>query len=69
VRVDHRGLDVLAAEKLLDAPDVIAVFEEMGREMSQGVTAGGLRHAGGPERVLEGALGDERVEMVPPASR
>jgi hypothetical protein len=32
VSVDHRGVDVLVAEKLLDRPDVVAVLDQVGRE-------------------------------------
>jgi hypothetical protein len=32
VRVDHGDLDVLVAEKLLDGSEVVAGFEQVGRE-------------------------------------
>lgn len=41
LRVDHRRLDVLVAEQLLDGANVVAVFEQMsGKGMAQGVAAG-----------------------------
>ena len=32
MRVDHRGADVFVAEQLLDGPDVVTGFEQMGGE-------------------------------------
>jgi hypothetical protein len=45
VRGDHRGFDVFMVEQLLGGADVIAMFEQVGRE-------------GVPERVWTDALGD-----------
>jgi hypothetical protein len=42
VRVDHRGLDVLVAEELLDRPDVVPGQEEMGRKGVPQCVAGGV---------------------------
>jgi hypothetical protein len=39
VGVDHRGRDVLVAQKLLNSPDVIVRFKKVG---SEGVAKGGL---------------------------
>ncbi len=30
--VDHRGAHILVPQELLDGPDVVAIFEQMGRE-------------------------------------
>ena len=32
VSVDHRGFDVLVPQQLLDCPDIVARFEQMGGE-------------------------------------
>jgi hypothetical protein len=38
--VDHRRADIPVSQELLDRPDVVAVFEEMGGE---GMARGGAR--------------------------
>ena len=57
VGVDHRGLDALVTEQLLDGADVVAVLEQMGGEgMAQAVAAGGLVDAGGSAGAADGPL-------------
>ena len=69
--VDHRRADIPVSQELLDRPDVIAVFEEMGGEgMAQGVRAGGLGDASLEPRLFHGPLQNRFMEMVaPPLSR
>ena len=40
--IDHGGLDALVTQELLDRPDVISVFEEMGGETVSQRMHGGL---------------------------
>ena len=45
--VDHGGLHVAVAEKLLDCSDVVAALDEVGREgMAKGTTAHSFRNTG-----------------------
>ena len=54
------------AEKLLDGPDVVAVFEEVGGEgMAKGVAVNRFRDGGEAGRVADRALDGGFVEMVP----
>lgn len=47
VRVDHRGLDILVLEQLLDGADAIMVLQEVrGEAVAQGVGADELDDAG-----------------------
>jgi hypothetical protein len=65
VGVDHGGADVLVAEQLLDGPDIVAVFEEVGDEgVAEGVRSGELGDGGGPTGGADGTLDDGFVEMV-----
>jgi hypothetical protein len=41
VRVDHDGAHVAVTEQLLDRPDVVAVFKQVGRERVAERVAGG----------------------------
>jgi hypothetical protein len=70
VGVDHRGRDVAVAQQLLDGADVVTRLEQVGGErVAQGVTGhpfGELRSPGG---LLDGALEDGRVQVVPPETR
>jgi len=53
-------------QQFLDRPDVVSVFEEMGREiMPQGMACGVLLDVGQPCRFLHGTLKDGFVEVVP----
>ena len=69
VGVDHGGGDVAVTEQLLDGADVVAAFEQVGREaVAQGVRADawGGRHArGAAGRPLQDGL----VEVVAAALR
>ena len=43
VGIDHRGADVGVAQEFLDGADVVAPFQQVGREgMTEGVACGGL---------------------------
>ncbi len=43
VGVNHRGLQILVSQKLLDRPDIVSLFEQMGGEgMPKGMTAHGF---------------------------
>ena len=63
--VEDRCGDVLVAEKLLDGPDVVAVFEEMGREgMAKAVAGRSLGERRGARGVADRGLKDGLVEVV-----
>jgi hypothetical protein len=67
VSVDHRGVDVLVAEKLLDRPDVVAVLDQVGREgMAERVAVDGPLDADFVDGLLHGALEDSFVDVVAP---
>ena len=47
MRVDHRGLHVAVAEKLLDGSNVRPTFQQMGgKAMAKGMTTGGFTDSG-----------------------
>jgi hypothetical protein len=53
------------AKELLNSPDVVAVFQQMGRKgVAQRMRRGSLRDAGSPNGILHGALQNGLVEMV-----
>ncbi len=53
-------------EQLLDRPDVVAVFQDMrGERMAEGMAACGLRDAGSKDRLLDRALQNGFVQVVP----
>ena len=55
-------------EEFLDGSDVMAVFQEMGRErVPEGVGAAALGNARLPDRIFHGALEDRLVQVVAPA--
>ncbi len=59
VRVDHGGAHIPVAEELLDGPDVVIVFQQVGSEgVAEGMARGGLGEARRTDRVLYGALED-----------
>ena len=61
--VDHGGRDVAVAEELLDGADVVAGFEEVGREaVAEGVAGRRFGEARRADRLVEGALEDGFVE-------
>ena len=65
VRVDHRGRDIAMPEELLDGSDVVARFEQVGREaVAERVTRSGFRDASRDHRKPESALQDGFVEMM-----
>jgi hypothetical protein len=65
VGVDHRGLDVLMAEQLLDGPDVVAVFEQVGgKGVAEGVTAHRLVDTGQAGRLPHGSLRGTFSQMM-----
>jgi hypothetical protein len=55
VRVNHRRAHVLMTEQLLDGPDVVALFQEVGREGVPEGVAGGRGAAGAPAPQRRGA--------------
>jgi hypothetical protein len=66
--VDHCGLYVAVAEKLLDSADVVACGEQVrGEAMPQGVRTDRLCESSGGGGALYGALNDVGTEMMPPA--
>ena len=65
VCVDHRRADISVSEKLLDGPNVVAVFEEVGREgMAKRVARGPLRDASRGHGPFHRALEHGFVEVV-----
>ncbi len=45
--VNHRGADIPVTQELLNGPDVVATFQQVGRKgMPQGVATGGLEKMG-----------------------
>lgn len=63
--IDHGGTDVLMSEEFLDGANVVAFFEEVGRErMAEGMAAAVLGNAGLADRVCNGALEGAFVCMV-----
>ena len=63
--VDHRRLDVLVAEELLDGADVVSGHEQVGGErVAEGVTAGFLGDAGFADRGIDCFSDDRLVQMV-----
>ena len=66
VGVNHRRADIRVAEELLDGADVVAGFEEMGRErVAEGVTGDSAGDADGERTVVDGALDRALVVMMP----
>lgn len=67
VGVDHRGADVAVAEQLLDRADVVAVFEQVGREgVAQRVAGDALGNAGCRAGAADGALEHGLVQVPAP---
>jgi hypothetical protein len=65
VGIDHRGADVLMAEKLLDGTDVVAGFEEMGSEaVAESMAAGGFGDPSGSNGRGDGPLQRVLVDVV-----
>ena len=65
VRVQHRGRDVLVPQQLLDRADVVAGFQQMGREgMSERMTTHALGNAAPLASLGDRALQDSGVEVV-----
>ena len=65
VGVDHRRRHVRMSEQLLHRADVVAGFQEVGREgVAQGVAAHALGDAGGVGRLADRALRHRVVQMV-----
>src|SRR6478672_10380798 len=65
VRVDHRGADVAMPEQLLDGPDVVAGFEQMGGEaVAQRMRPDGLVETGRTRGELDRALQYGLVHVV-----
>ena len=63
--VDHGGADVFVAEELLDGTDVVAVFQEVGRErVAQRVAGDPLPQTHLPHGNLHSSLDDGFVQVV-----
>jgi hypothetical protein len=66
VGVDHCSVDVPMAQELLDRPDVVAILQQVGRKgVAEGVAADTLGNAGVGHRLLDRALQDRFVKVVP----
>ena len=67
MRVDHRGTYVFVAEQLLDGPDVVTGFEQMGGEgMPKGVAADVFDDSSFADGFLYCPLEDRFVNVVSP---
>ncbi len=65
--VDHGRCDVGVTEQLLDGADVVAGFEQVGREgVAKGVAGGWLGYAGSLDCGTEAALDHGLVQVVAP---
>ena len=65
VGVDHRCADVCVAEQLLDGAEVVAVFEEVGRErVAKGVARCAFGDFGELDRAAQGFLHGGFVEVM-----
>src|SRR3990170_7201867 len=65
VRVDHRGRDILVAEKLLDGADVIAALQQMrGETVPQDMRRHGFCDTSLPCDLRYGALHDLLVQVM-----
>jgi hypothetical protein len=65
VRVNHRRRHVLVTQKLLDRPNIITRFEQVGREtVPERVAARWLWDFGVANRLLDGLLDDGFVEVM-----
>jgi hypothetical protein len=65
VGVDHRGAEVFVAQELLDGSDVVAGFEQVGRErVPEGMASGWLVDAGSAHRLFHRALEDCFMDVV-----
>ena len=63
--VDLGGFHVAVAEEFLDGADIVAVFDEVGREgVAKGVAAYPFGDAGFEDGLVDGALEDRFVHMV-----
>jgi len=57
MRVDHLGPHILVTQQLLDSPDVISIFQQVGGErMTEGVRGNPLDNARRSDRLLDGPL-------------
>jgi hypothetical protein len=66
VGIDHRRAHFPESEEVLDRPDIIPVFQEMGSErMPEGVACDGLRDPGPLAGIFDCPLDDGVVEVVP----
>ena len=66
VRVNHRRLQVPVTQKLLDRADIVALFEQVGRErMPKRMTARGLLDAHVPYCLRDRALDIPVLEVMP----
>ena len=67
VRVDHGRLDVRVTQELLDRPNIIAIFDQVGRErVPKCMTACGFLDSGVTHGLLDGSLNGRLVQMVAP---
>jgi len=67
VGVDHRGFDVLVTQELLDRPNIIAIFDQVGGErVPERVAARRPRDSDVAHRLLHGSLHHGLVQVMTP---
>jgi hypothetical protein len=70
VRIDHRRAHIAMTQELLDRTDIVARFEQVGRErVPQRVARRRPCIATGSRGVLDGALDDRFVQVMPSSVR
>ncbi len=66
VGIDHSGAHIFMAEEVLDGPDVVAVFQEMGGEtVAEGMRGALFGDSRLPDGGFDGTLGGSGIEMMP----
>src|SRR5437870_4501911 len=67
VRINHGGLEILVAQKLLNRADIISVLDQVGREgVAERVAASGAAHTSIQDGLPDGPLDDRFVQVVAP---